>query len=60
MSKAIYVFQEMHSIKLLEGDVWGHRMDLDEYFTVEDADINEIRTITASGSSMDDIISLRH
>jgi len=36
-SKAIGVFLEMQGIELLQGDVWGHRKDLDEYFTVEDA-----------------------
>ncbi|HPT38323.1 MAG TPA: DUF1699 family protein, partial [Methanothrix sp.] len=40
---------------LLEGDVWGHRKDLDEYFTVEDETLEEIRTLVASGASMDDV-----
>jgi len=31
------VFLDMQGIEVLEGDVWGHRKDLDEYFTVEDA-----------------------
>jgi hypothetical protein len=34
----------MQGIELLEGDVWGHRKDLDEYYAVEDATIDEIRT----------------
>jgi len=34
----------MQGIELLEGDVWGHRKDLDEYCAVEDATIDEIRT----------------
>jgi hypothetical protein len=55
MSKAIGVFLEMQGIKLLEGDVWGHRKDIDEYFTVEDATIEEIRSLAESGSSMDDV-----
>ena len=36
MSDAIQVFMDMQGIELLQGDVWGHRKDLDEYFTVED------------------------
>ncbi|MDM7939826.1 MAG: DUF1699 family protein, partial [Methanothrix sp.] len=36
MSNAILVFLDMQGIELLEGDVWGHRKDLDEYFTVDD------------------------
>lgn len=56
-SNAIQVFLEMQGIDLLEGDVWGHRKDLDEYFTVEDETLEEIRTLVASGVSMDDVAS---
>ena len=55
MSNAIQVFLEMQGIELLEGDVWGHRKDLDEYYTVEDATIEEIRTLAASGATADDV-----
>ena len=55
MSNAIEVFLDMQGIELLQGDVWGHRKDLDEYFTVEDATIEEIQSLVASGASMDDV-----
>jgi len=55
MSKAIEVFLDMQGVKLLEGDVWGHRKDLDEYFTVEDAIIEEIRSLADSGTTLDDV-----
>jgi hypothetical protein len=55
MSNAIQVFLDMQGIELLEGDVWGHRKDLDEYFTVEDETLNEIRSLAASGINMDDV-----
>ena len=55
MSNAIEVFLDMQGIELLQGDVWGHRKDLDEYFTVEDATIEEIRSLAAGGASMDDV-----
>lgn len=55
MSNAIQVFLEMQGIDLLEGDVWGHRKDLDEYYTVDDAIIEEIRTLTASGATAEDV-----
>lgn len=57
MSNAIQVFLEMQGIELLEGDVWGHRKDLDEYFTVEDATLEEIRTLTSTGLDMDEMAS---
>ena len=55
MSNAIQVFLDMQGIELLEGDVWGHRKDLDEYFTVDDATLEEIRILVDSGSSMDEL-----
>ena len=55
MSKAIEVFLDMQGIKLLEGDVWGHRKDIDEYFTVEDATIETIRSLADSGTALDDL-----
>ncbi len=57
MSNAIQVFLEMQGIELLEGDVWGHRKDLDEYFTVDDTTLEEIRTLTSTGLDMDDLAS---
>jgi hypothetical protein len=57
MSNAIQVFLEMQGIELLEGDVWGHRKDLDEYFTVEDATLEEIRTLTSTGLDVDEMAS---
>jgi maleate cis-trans isomerase len=55
MSNAIEVFLDMQGIELLQGDVLGHRKDLDEYFTVEDATIEEIHSLADSGASMDDV-----
>ena len=55
MSDAIQVFMDMQGIELLQGDAWGHRKDLDEYFTVEDETMNEIRSMMATGASMDDV-----
>jgi hypothetical protein len=55
MSNAIEVFLDMQGIELLEGDVWGHRKDLDEYFTVEDTTVEEIRSLADSGSTLDDV-----
>ncbi|ABK15189.1 MAG: DUF1699 family protein [Methanothrix sp.] len=53
MSNAIQVFLEMQGIELLEGDVWGHRKDLDEYFTVSDTTIEEIRSMINKGVSFE-------
>jgi hypothetical protein len=55
MSNAIKVFLDMQGIELLHGDVWGHRKDLDEYFTVDDATLAEIRSLATSGASVDEV-----
>jgi len=54
---AIHVFLDMQGIELLEGDVCGHRRDLDEYFTVDDATIEEIRSLAESGTNIEDVAS---
>jgi hypothetical protein len=55
MSNAIQVFLEMQGVEMLEGDVWGHRKDLDEYYTVDDTTLEEIRALAASGASVDNV-----
>jgi hypothetical protein len=40
---------------LIEGDVWGHRKDLDEYFIVDDDILAEIRDLTAKGVRIEDV-----
>jgi len=57
MSNAIQVFLDMQGIELLEGDVWGHRKDLDEYFTVDETTMEEIRKMAEGGANIDDLAS---
>ena len=57
MSRAMGVFLDMQGVKLLEGDVWGHRKDLDEYFTVDDTTLEEIRTLASTGMEADELAS---
>jgi hypothetical protein len=58
MSKAIKVFLEMQGIDLLEGDVWGHRKDIDEYFMVDEETIGEIESMISSGVGIDEAADL--
>ncbi|NYT02151.1 MAG: DUF1699 family protein [Methanosarcinales archaeon] len=55
MSNAINVFLEMQGIELLEGDVWGHRKDLDEYFTVHESTMDEIRSMINKGMPFEEM-----
>ncbi|MDF0591396.1 DUF1699 family protein [Candidatus Methanocrinis natronophilus] len=54
MSKAIKLFLDMQGIDLLEGDVWGHRKDIDEYYVVDEEAIEEIGTLIKQGESIED------
>jgi hypothetical protein len=55
MSNAIQVFLEMQGIELLEGDVWGHRKDLDDYFSIDESTLKEIREMASRGLSSDQV-----
>jgi hypothetical protein len=45
----------MQGIELAEGDVWGHRKDLDDYFSIDEATLKEIREMSSRGLSNDQV-----
>lgn len=49
VSRAIEMFLEMQKVQLLEGDVWGHRKDINEYYTVPSSVISKIKSMKAEG-----------
>ncbi len=55
MSEAIEVFLEMQGVKLVEGDVWGHRKDIDEYFTIPDETLKIIKSMNKAGTPPEEI-----
>jgi hypothetical protein len=55
MSSAIRVFLDMQGIQLLGGDVWGHRKDINEYFTVPDEVVTTIKSMSEKGANPQDI-----
>jgi len=55
VSKSIEMFFEMQRIKLIEGDVWGHRKDLCEYYIVPSSVIETINEMKLEGKSNEDI-----
>jgi hypothetical protein len=52
LSKAIKLFLDMQGVTLLEGDVWGHRKDIDEYYVVDEVAIEEIGAMIKEGESI--------
>ncbi len=55
VSKSIEMFLAMQKIKLLEGDVWGHRKDLNEYYTIPSSVIEKIKEMKTEGKTTEDI-----
>ncbi len=55
VSKSIEMFLQMQNIKLVEGDVWGHRKDINEYFSISPAIMDKIKEMKAEGRSDSDI-----
>ena len=55
VSKSIETFLEMKRIQLIEGDVWGHRKDLNEYYSIPASVIEKIREMKVEGKSAEDI-----
>ena len=55
VSKSIDMFLEMQRIQLIEGDVWGHRKDLNEYYDIPSSVIEKIKALKNEGKSVEDI-----
>jgi len=55
MSDVIRMFLDAQGIEMLSGDLCGHRKDLDEYFIVDNAIMEEIIALADSGTSLEDI-----
>ncbi|MGB9939156.1 DUF1699 family protein [Methanosarcina sp.] len=55
VSKSIEMFLEMQRIQLIEGDVWGHRKDINEYYTVPPSVTEKIKEMKSEGKSTEDI-----
>lgn len=57
LSKASEMFLNIQGVELVEGDVWGHRRDIDEYYDIDDGVMKRIDRLQASGASISDIAS---
>ena len=55
VSNSIQMFLQMQRIQLIEGDVWGHRKDINEYYTVPSSVIEKIKEMKIEGKSTEDI-----
>jgi hypothetical protein len=55
VSKSIEMFLQMQRIQLLEGDVWGHRKDINEYYSIPISVIEKIKEMKIEGKSAEEI-----
>lgn len=55
VSKSIQMFLEMQKIQLIEGDVWGHRKDISEYFEIPSSVFARIKELKLEGKSIEEI-----
>jgi hypothetical protein len=56
MSRAAQQFLEIQGVELLRGDVWGHRKDIDEYYTISEKVIRRISGLISEGMSIDETV----
>ncbi|AKB74756.1 Ribosomal protein S6 [Methanosarcina lacustris Z-7289] len=50
VSKSIKMFIQMQRVQLIEGDVWGHRKDINEYYSIPSSVIDKIRELKMEGT----------
>ena len=55
VSKSIEMFLEMQRIQLIEGDVWGYRKHINEYYRIPSSIIQEIKELKTEGKSTEAI-----
>ncbi len=55
VSKSIEMFLQMQRVQLLEGDVWGHRKDINEYYAIPSSVIDKIKEMKNEGKSTEEI-----
>ena len=57
LSKSTTSILDIQGIDLIEGDVWGHRKDIDEYYVIDESIVEEIGNLMSSGKNIDEVVS---
>ncbi|MDD3043385.1 MAG: DUF1699 family protein [Methanosarcinaceae archaeon] len=55
ISRSIEMFLDMQKVQLVEGDVWGHRKDINEYYSVPSQVIEKIKEMKVKGVPAEEI-----
>jgi hypothetical protein len=56
ISNSTRMLLDMQGIALLEGDVWGHRKDINEYYEIKPETIDNMKELEKEGLSEADIL----
>jgi len=56
VSDSTKMFLELQGISLLEGNVWGHRKDINEYYEIKQEYFDMIKELKSGGLSEADIL----
>ena len=57
MPNTARTFLETQGVEIIEGDVWGHRKDIDEYYVINDEMIDRITNLQSEGLNAEEISS---
>ncbi|HNX40545.1 MAG TPA: DUF1699 family protein [Methanothrix sp.] len=57
ISRASEMFLSIQGVELFEGDLYGHRKEIDEYYNIDEAVFKRIDRLATSGADMSDIAS---
>jgi hypothetical protein len=55
LSRASEIFLMMQGVELIEGDVWGHRKDINEYYTIDERIFRRIGQLLDTGIDIERI-----
>jgi hypothetical protein len=56
ISNSTRMFLDMQGIALLEGDVWGHRKDINEYYEIKPEIFDRMKELKKEGLSESDLL----
>jgi phosphopentomutase len=57
ISRSSEMFLSIQGVELFEGDLYGHRKDIDDYYNIDEAVFKRIGRLATSGADMGDIAS---
>jgi hypothetical protein len=60
MSKAAQQFLVIQGVQLLQGDVWGHRKDIDDYYALGENIVDRISNLMTEDNSIEGTVEKVH